>query len=77
MKRSKKKGQTVVEYLLVVVMIVGVASAVYVAIKRYLPGPLKAVKNNLEGDTDPAGRSAGSGQKGYREYYNNVEFKSK
>jgi uncharacterized protein (UPF0333 family) len=77
MKLKKKKGQTVIEYLLVVVMIVGVGMGIYVAIRRYLPGPLRAVKASLEGDNDPRGRSAGSGQKSYNEYYNDVEFKSK
>jgi len=83
MKLSKKqlarklRGQTVIEYLLVVVMITGVAGAIYVAMKKYLPGPLGRVKASLEGDADPRGASAGSGQKKYDHYYQNVEFKSK
>ncbi len=74
---KKQKGQTVVEYLLIVVMIAGIAGAVYVAMKRFLPGPLGRVKASLEGDADPRGASAGSGQKKYDHYYQNVEFKSK
>lgn len=76
MKLKNKKGQTVVEYLLVVVMIVGIGSAIYVAIKKYLPGPLRAIKASLEGDADPSGKSAGSGQKHQRAYYNDMEFKN-
>lgn len=78
MKSKKKiKGQTVVEYILIVVVIVGIAGAIYSAIKRYLPGPMQAVKASLEGAPDPRGASAGSGQKTYDHYYKNVEFKNK
>lgn len=76
-KAKKLQGQTVVEYLLIVVMIAGVAGAVYVAMKRYLPGPMQRVKASMEGDGSTEGASAGSGQKPHRHYYQNVEFKSK
>jgi hypothetical protein len=74
-KIKQKKGQTVVEYLLVVVAIVGFAMGIYVALQKYLKGPLQKVKSNFE--EDGLGRSAGTGQKTQRQYYNDVEFKSK
>lgn len=74
-KNKPKKGQTVIEYLLVVVMIVGVGMGIYVAIQKYLKGPLQRVKASLEEDN--LGRSAGTGQKTQGQYYNDVEFKSK
>lgn len=72
-----KRGQTVVEYILVISVLVGAAMAAYVAIRQYLPGTLTRVKASLEGSSDAKGPSAGSGQKSYDYYYKNVEFKSK
>lgn len=80
-KQKRKSGQTVIEYLLVTVMIVGIGMAIYVALRKYLPGPLGAIKASLEGrnpkDTRDPGNSAGSGQKPDRVYYTDVEFKVK
>ena len=66
-----RRGQVAVEYLLVVMVLVGVALVGYQSIRSYVRKPLGLVKNKMEnGD-------AWSGGKKPEVYYTNVEFKAK
>jgi Flp pilus assembly pilin Flp len=52
---KNKKGQNTVEYLLMLVVIVGVALAVGMAIKKFMPELFSKISGMISGATDQLG----------------------
>lgn len=69
-KKKLLKGQVVVEYILVIVAIVGLALAAYTALKSRMKKPLQTFKDKVEKDSATAGKPPAA-------YYNKVEFRTK
>ena len=68
-KKKLLKGQVVVEYILVIVAIVGLALAAYTALKSRMKKPLQTFKEKVEKDSADAGKPRDS-------YYNKIEYKT-
>lgn len=76
MKKNFKpqNGQVVFEYIMLILVIVGVVMVSYSAIQRNLRKPLLAIKTRLEGDGNLTTKDAGTGGKAPAQYYQNVRF---
>ncbi len=69
-KKKQRKGQVVVEYILVIAAIVGMALVAYTLLKQKMKKPLQTFKDKVEKDSATAGKPPAA-------YYNKVEFKTK
>jgi hypothetical protein len=69
-KKNLRKGQVVVEYILVIAAIVGMALVAYTLLKQKMKKPLETFKDKVEKDSATAGKPAEA-------YYNKMEFKTK
>jgi hypothetical protein len=72
MKKNKNplRGQVVVEYILVIAVIVGIALVAYTALKNKMKPHLTTFKKKVEDDSATAGKPMET-------YYNKVELKTK
>ena len=73
MKKGKnlRKGQVVVEYILVISAIVGMALVAYTLLKQKMKQPLQTFKEKIKKDSATAGKPSSE------TYYDKVEFKTK
>jgi hypothetical protein len=69
-KKNLLKGQVVVEYILVIAAIVGMALVAYTLLKQKMKKPLQTFKDKVKDDSPYAGKPPAA-------YYNKVEFKTK
>jgi hypothetical protein len=72
MRKNKRniKGQVVVEYILVIAAIVGMALIAYTLLKNKMRVPLQTFKKKVEQDSSDGGKPLEA-------YYNKMEFKTK
>ena len=70
-KRNNLKGQVVVEYILVIAAVIGMALTAYTLLKKRMKTPLQTFKDKVEKVESDSARAG----KPIEAYYNKMEFK--